>query len=281
MVAIQKSGASQVRKGKQDHIILFDSLADIRALVEEKNVKINSDNWAGGLSPDRAKDFLLTGDPSQVAKSDEYMERLESLIKIDTHAMQWRDSVAGAFPNIPAYISGHPLAMRQRVRNASEFAPLAIVVDTVISAGISEETIQKRGSTILALVRLLGAVRPLELYVCAGMGARSGGAHWYFAKINTNPLDLASAGFALCHPSFPRGVCYETARTHQDKFDGRWPYHNAGPVAEFHTVCKQWLPHIEEFLALPGAYYDDPAVTDPEKWIREQLAIFAPMVATE
>ncbi len=281
MVAIQKSGASQVRKDRQDHVILFDSLSDIRALVEEKNIQINSDGWAGGLSADKAKEFLVKGDQSQVAKSDKYMERLESLIKIDTHALNWCDSVAGAFPNIPAYISGHPLAMRQRVRNASEFAPLAIVVDTVISAGISKETIQMRGSAILALVRLLGSVRPLELYVCAGMGASSGGAHWFFAKINTNPLDLASAGFALCHPAFPRGICYETARTHQDKFDGRWPYHNAGPVAEFHTVCKQWLPHIEEFLALPGAYYDDPAVTDPEKWIREQLDIFAPMVATE
>lgn len=282
MAIIQKSAASLVKKGVTEHVTTFDSLAEIPALVSEKGVKVNSGGWAGGLSQDNAMEFCRTGNASQVAKSDEYLTRLEGLIKIDTHAMRWQDNVSGSIPNVPAYIAGHPLSMRRRTRESSEFSPLAIVIDTTISAGINKDTIQKRGAAILALVRLLGFVRPVELYVACGVGTNAGGAHWIFARINTSPLDLASAGFALCHPAFPRGICYEIARRSQDSFNGHWPYNEHDKsVKHFHDICQRWLPHMDEFLALPGVHYNDPATTNPEQWIKEKLAIFAPMVATE
>ena len=282
MAITTKSAASLVKKGVTEHVITFDSLVEIPGLVSERGVTVNSDKWAGGLGHIQAMEFCLTGDHSQVAKSDEYLTRLESLIKIDTHAMRWQDNVSGSIPNVPAYIAGHPLAMRRRTRESSEFSPLAIVVDTTISAGIDKDTIQKRGAAILALVRLLGSVRPIELYVACGVGTTTGGANWIFARINTSPLDLASAGFALCHPTFPRGICYEIARRSQDGFNGQWPYNDHDTsVKHFHDICQRWLPHVAEFLALPGAHYNDPAATDPEQWIKEKLAIFAPMVATD
>ena len=199
--------------------------------------------------------------------------------------MAWQNALAGGSPLVPAYLAGHPLAMRQRVRIASQHAPMAIVVDTTISSGISNETIRKRGAAILALVRLLGAVRPIELYAACGIGSNQhDGATWFFARIETAPLDLGRAGFALCNPTFPRGIFYEVGRSrcvNPNGFSGNWPYSDHDTAQKrFHDVCKRWLPHIDEFLALPGAHYNDPTTENPEAWIKDKLAIFAPMVAT-
>jgi hypothetical protein len=195
------------------------------------------------------------------------------------------NDVVGSTPNIPAFLAGQPLCMRRRARDMSDRAPLCVIVDTAISAGISHETIRRRGAAILALVRLLSSRRALELWAGISMGtgedsswryssrSATGACHVY-TRIDTAPLDLARAAFMLTHTAAPRVLGYGVAEMPPRGGNGRWPYNRNGALSEehFRDVARVAFPYLQEFLAVPGLYLTDPLAKNPKQWIKDRLA---------
>lgn len=267
-----------VREGAQTIFAIFDDMGDLAAHAGQ-HVIFSSSNWRGNIDSVEAIEACRNGDLSRVAKSDALLAKMEAHA-LPTARRAWRDDVCGSIPNVPAFVAGHPLAMRRRVRGESESAPLAIIADLTSSAGVSTRDVETRGAAILALVRALAARRPVELWVCAGLGWRGNHAAFAVVRIETAPLDLARAAFAITHPAMSRGLLYKTLqKTPEIRSEGTWPFQLGGPLtrAEMECVFAPVMTHVTETLCLPGIHKDDESVTDPEAWIARQLAEHAPV----
>jgi len=230
-----------------------------------------ADEWSGGLEAAEAARRCHYGDLSRVPPSDALLSRFERF-SFQSVRREWRDDISGQVPNVPAYIAGTPLSMRRRAKVQSPAAPLAIVVDLTTSAMIKTDAIERRGAAILAVVRVLSARRPVELWAGTMTDANNRqDASAHFARIETAPLDLARAAFVLVSPAFPRQLCYGASRL--DGFEGHWPYGSDTVSRQFmEDIIRPAMPHIGDFLAIPGAHITDSMHKNPEEWIESTLA---------
>ena len=230
-----------------------------------------ADEWSGGLEAAEAARRCHYGDLPRVAASDALLSRFERF-SFQSVRREWRDDICGQVPNVPAYLAGTPLSMRRRAKVESAAAPLAIVVDLTSSAMIGSKDLERRGAAILAIVRVLSARRPVELWAGTITDADSRkNATAHFARIETAPLDLARAAFVLVSPAFPRQLCYGASRL--DGFEGHWPFGNDTTSRRFlEDIIRPAMPHIGDFLAVPAAHQTDEIHKSPEAWMESTLA---------
>lgn len=270
------------RPGAKDYFFMFDTPRELADFAKTCGGRVNAhspDQWAGNVTGLQAVKMAQEGDLSGVASSDAMLEKFERFT-FETGRKAWSNDVCGSIPNVPAYVAGHPLAMRRRTRQDSAAAPIAVVVDLTTSGSITAEQIAKRGAAILALVRILSTRRPVELWAGTGLDADGRkNSVWTFAKIETAPLDLATAAHVLTHASFPRILCYEISRQHHG-YTGGWPY-GAGPKMQFRphlsAIVAPAFTHTAQTLCLPPLFMADESVNYPEKWIEARLSELSPV----
>lgn len=234
--------------------------------------------WMGGMSYKEACHAAYAGDPAGVAASDKLMSEFEALAPV---SRRWRtiDTVAGGAPNIGAYLAGSPLAMRRRQRELDQGAPLTIFVDAVSSAGIEAKDLKKRGAAVLALVRVLGAVRPVTVYMVAGGGSFGDGPAAFVMVRMDNPLDLSRAAFFLGHPGAGRGLAYSIMGKAVDPkragiYTGSWAWgNNKKYVQHAPAIYANAIgANVDECLYLSPPHLSDPAIENPSKWVLDMLA---------
>lgn len=224
-------------------------------------------DWYGGQDTHEALRRATAGDLALVAPSDALVSRLEDQV---IHTKKWRniDDVVGSLPNVPAYLAGHPVAMRRRQREDRDDAPISVFIDLTSSGGIDATSVLARGTTILAFARLLTEHRAVELWAGIALGGpMSSTVAW---RIDTTPLDLARAAHLLCAPSMSRGVGYELSYA-AHRSSGMWPFsdygrHKASAQRRLEAVM------LREVCYVPPIYLTDPLVTDPVGWIKRELA---------
>lgn len=261
---------------------LFDTPAELADFADARcsthNNYTRGGSWTGGDNGRAATRKTRQGDLSRVPASDALMIRFEKFA-FETERRAWRDDIAGGFPNVPAYLAGHPLAMRRRINDASAAAPLAIIVDLTTSAGIDAKTIERRGAAILALTRILTMRRPVELWAGCMTGSGSGNQNMgaVFCKLETTPLDVATAAYIMTSAAFPRALCYAIAAVECGYSAGGWPYSDHGASrTHLSDICAQAFTHATETLCVPAVHMHDDITNDPEGWIERKLAELAP-----
>ena len=226
-------------------------------------------SWMGGLTRSQAILAARNGHQPSVASSDEYMGKFEELA---FQARKWTtvDAVAGGAPNVGAYLAGSPVSMRRRQRVMNDFAPLTIFLDVVSSGGISAEYLKKRGAAVLALVRMLGATRPVQLYAVGGLGGRRNG---YIMVKMPEVADLGRSAFMMAHPAAARGMLYACAHRVEEGVKGSWAFHSV--EAYRHNGLKIYAEAIgapeADCLYVPPPYLGEQDLV-PEKWLPEMLA---------
>lgn len=271
-IPVPQSIREKLGRKATTHLNLFDSPAQLAEAAQAGGRVHNGDSWSGGLSPAEAVRRSRMGDLERVGPSDSLMSRFERFgFEAPRHA--WRDDVAGAVPNVPAFLAGHPLAMRRRVKIQDVAAPLAVIVDLTSSSNVSPSDLERRGAAILALVRILSARRPVELWAGCATDADNGkNASVTLARIETAPLDLARAAFVMVGASFPRQLCYGLSRA-RNGFAGGWPYssHTISRTM-FRDMIADAFPHVADMLCVPAAHSDDQIHKNPEAWIESKLA---------
>lgn len=264
---------------KLDHFTLqtMSEFASVCRDAETQNAYRMPNPWSGGISHTEACRMIEAGDLAAVAASDALLTTMEEKLSIPTARKRWQDCVAGAYPNVPAYIAGQPLSMRRRARDDSAYAPLAIIVDLTSSASIHVSDLRKRGAAILALVRALAARRPIELWAGCSIDADNlrNAFHWY-VRIETAPLDLARAAYMLTHPAVCRGLIYGLGYKFHE-YQGDWPY-NRGQTFRAHAdkIISRAFPHVTGTLFIPPVFSGDPAINNPVAWIEQHLKTFDP-----
>jgi hypothetical protein len=266
---------------------LIGDAAQTARLFENVNPQRDSrksrrDPWSGNQTFDESLAHFRNGNPALVPASDAYLEKLTDRPLV---SRRWQivPSVAGGAPNVPAMLSGHPLAMFRRQRIASDQAPLAIIVDVASSAGIGTRDLERRGAAILALVRMLSASRAVSLYVgvsvtCGHLkGDRTHDATHIFTRCDTAPLDLARLAHMLGQPSTARrlyyGAAYEAEGAPTGDHSLFWPYLN-GPSAireHAHAILSRAIPDACESLYIGAAHISDEAIKSPEQWLDDMM----------
>ena len=285
MHSVECEAPDQVKKAAQrGHInqkfFMFESTGEL-ADYYEKNCRNTTswshpaDNWVNHDSNQDVIRKCHTGDNDYVAASDALLAKYET-VALETMRPQWENVMAGSRANVQAYIAGHPQAMQLRKRLPNAGSPIAIIVDISQSGTINLGQIRKRGIAILALTRALSARRPVELWI--GSVFQCHRQHWAtaIARIDTAPLDLASAAYTMCSASYTRRACYGIGQT--VGFDGGWFLSPDFERKWMKDLFQPVFPHVDEMLCIPGMAISDASVNDPERWIDEKVAQYAPML---
>lgn len=263
-------------RGGTDYFAVADlpGFAELADGIDSNRKRRMTDDWCGAKSHAVAVDQVRNGDLAGVAASEALLADLETEQFVSP---VWRNrlDVVGGTPCVPAFLAGHPMAMRRRERVATEQGPLAIVVSLTLSAGISVSDMRKRGATLLALVRLLSTARPVELWTAVCLGGSGHGCH-VLTRLDTAPLDLARAAHMLTCPSVTRGLGYGICN--ELRAGGGWPHNDydayQATARELYTGA---IGTNSEVLYVGAAHVNDPLVRKPVEWIKETLAKFGGM----
>jgi len=232
-------------------------------------------NWAGELLAD-ALEHILTGYQAGTNRARELFDQLTDAMP-ETARPSWDLSVAGQFPCVPAYLAGVPDCMYRRDSRKTDSAPLRVFASIGVSGGITAADAERRGAAVLALCMKLEAVRPVELYLYSDMGG-SGYACTPIVRVQTQPLDLASASYAMANIATLRRICFRFVDYHTNNlWQGGWAWDLDPSHSVARDATRAAVGATADDLVIPAMYVDDPCVTTPVEWINRQLNRYAPV----
>ena len=280
MARVQKTFPSFKRGNRKDVVTLFDSVGEFADAVQAdgSGAERRGGGWAGNDDLDTTIRKCRTGDLARAASSDEYMSKLENKFVFESSAFRNVDALTGGVPNVGAFLAGNPMNMRQRRRVQTEAAPLNIVIDVVSSGGIESRDLERRGAALLALVRLLSAQRPVNLWVAASALPYSAtSTHTASAvafRVDTAPLDLARAAHVLCSTGVARQMAYGFVSHQVGAPNGElhWPYDDHEFSRQRGAEFWQRAFGMEEMLFIAPPFVKDEMIQQPEKWLTDMLA---------
>jgi hypothetical protein len=266
-----------LKRNATDHFIIADSLAELamfcdRSVPSESSYRMRGEaGWYGGDNFETIRDKTIAGDVSVVPQSDKLLAQFEQYSFASARNVVI-DDVVGAIPNVQAFLSGSPMSMRRKVKAQSDTAPVAVVIDLVSSASITAAQILQRGIALLAFVRAISMRRPVELWVSNGLDADGRkNAVWAFARIDTTPLELAHACYALSCVGVARALCYGMSEALHG-YQGTYPYDDAQLTRKHYAeIVRSALPHVTDVVAIPVILASDPLLHNPTAWVRDQL----------
>lgn len=231
-----------------------------------------ADDFNGYESMADAKRNSIEGRLSLVPQAEALLSQIETSGLIARGAPAYVNDVAGAFPNVPAFLSGHPECMFRRgdVEALSEQSPMTVYVDCCASAAISAKELQGRGIAILALVLALSERRPIDLYVFASLG-ESDVATVPIVRIEARPLDIAAASYALTAAAFLRQMCMGWSAP--GGYRGGWAFDLTPTNVAHQRHIRTILGAEKQDLVVHAAFVGDKLHDKPLEWLKSQLAI--------
>lgn len=266
-------------------ILRYDSPAALAAAYEalpksrRQNAERHAHSWMGGSMADAVKG-CVSGDDKLVSEA----QRMLDLFEVDAPTMrpEWRPCVYGAYPIVPDALAGYPDAMRRVVNVGSDVAPIRIYVATSSSAALHHDQLTKRGTALLALAMALSAIRPVELYAVATMQSHDeptrddradSGAALIVTKINSQPLDLATACHMLTSITTDRGITHQIGFEHMG-FTGGWAFGIEPRLPDARRKLARALDATERDIVVAGAWLYDETVKQPVEFVRKELRAF-------
>lgn len=259
----------RVALGKKavENVVLFDNLDEAAEALDRAERPDTYDLMRGLSAPCRAGDLTLA------AASDAFLSSFET-DNIETVGFHWRDDVCGSFANVPAYISGVPTCMRNRRKAQNAASPIAVVFDAFPSMSVSGDAMAKVGAAVTAFVRILATRRPVELWVGGSLdNQKNFGSSWVLTRVETAPLDLSRAAYAICHEKFGRYSSSQLIRANIQGSGGAWPYCSQNLTRRYMAdALRPALAHVEQILAIPAIHTGDTLQRDPRAWLTDMLA---------
>ncbi len=230
------------------------------------------DHWYGPLTYDSSVERCILGDNSIVPKAEAILAQIDAAVEVPSPV--WAPSVYGAYPMVPEYLAGAPDPMRRMIPAASDVSPVSVVVATDPAAGVTHADMLIRGVAVIALVMKLSTIRPVKLTLLSENNTQRLNAegriepYLLAVDINTQPLDLASACFAIAGASFARHLAFSV--TAHNGHSVSWPTEHNTP---------RWLPYLHRIglltdkdLFIPAARYEDRQMyTAPIDWVNSQV----------
>jgi hypothetical protein len=255
-------------------LVEFDSVEEFakacKQAVKEPSYR-RADTWTAHVSFSQAIEKSLVGDESYVDGANKLIDQLDVDMPT-TKAFKRVHSPYGGSVNMGDWLAASPTPMRRRIRTSSDIGPVNIYVSTTSSAGVDAETMKKRGYAILALLLKLQTVRPIQLYLLTELHGARDGWHYQKIRVESQPLNISVAAFALCNVGWARHLTYDYARE-IDGFNGCWPkgYDSPGYV----EARRERLGLADNDLLIKKAHVQDELVKRPLEWLTKQLEKYA------
>ncbi len=257
-----------IRPGAKDSVIVCDAGGLAKRMDEIRgnqtaSLSAHLRNCIGGLT---------RGDLSQIAQSDDFIRRLEEE-QFLSKAWRVRGDVVGSLPDIPAYIAGHPMTMRRRIRTKKPQGPLVLFLETTGSGStFANQGPLMRGSAMLALARILAPQRPVELYVCTTFG-RTLTMNAVLCRVETMPLDLGRACYMLTNLGDMSMGGHEVIRHMRADHDpGSWSYGTPDLERRYcGEIFRRFLWPDSEMLYVPAMFSSDLGGGNYYQWIKNML----------
>lgn len=248
----------------------WGSLGDLaRETATTRNrVAGTCNSWTGYRTHEQVGEMLLTGDVTMAARCERGLNKLDNLNLPLLSIAESRRSPFGGRVNMGEWMAGSPTPMRRRVRHESEIAPIKVFVGITCSVSIKAPEIERRGVAVLALLRKIQQVRPVELLVFCETQGETDGACFTVAQVDSKPLELATAAVALCHVGVARHLFYGWSLVH-DGFNGMWP--DGYQSKAYYAKRKAQMGIEETDLVLESLADWDRDFDNPEKWIMANL----------
>lgn len=266
-------------EGRSDLFALYDSGSEFGAACEAHGVAFSGGSWYGKQGKEEALEKLAIGDNSLVPASEALLAQLENALPHTARYVNVSDMVGG-LPNVPAFLAGHPINMRRRARVARDDAPISVVVDVTSSAGINADALLRRGTALLAFVRLLSDHRAVSLWCGIGLSgkgdySRGSGSSMVLWRIDTAPLDVARAAHLLSAPSVSRGLGYKLSHAVHSS-GGGWPFDSHERHCETGEARLCNVLGEQVHFVPPVMLGDDLLLKSPVDWLKRELGKYLP-----
>lgn len=232
-------------------------------------------SWDAGVGYAQAIQLAKKGDPLLVSKSSDQLDRLVNEYKLREEVRtSYKRSVMGTRVNVPEYLSGSPLCMRRKQASEMQVRSVSIYVSTTCAAGITADQMLKRGSTIMALLEYLQMSQvAVQLYLLAETHGATDGDFIQVIQVESSPLDLSTASFAIAHPAFARQITYAMAYA-MDRFNGQWPRSRGygGTSDAWEKLLSSAIGMTADDIYVPApSWYDEEIIARPEQWLDAKI----------
>lgn len=260
-------------------VVFYDSLGDFhRDLPESQCDSRSATSWNGKQTYDQAKVNLWKGDAKALASSEKLLEQIEG-DGLELASPYWDNDRVGYIPCIPSFLAGSPESMRRLQEFQTDTAPIKIFTDVCLSAEFDATALARRGTAILSLARKLQAIRPVELYLIASMHGRdakdgNGECAIPVIKLDTSPLDLTTASYAMANAGFLRQLCFGWGDARG--FNGSWAW-NSQP-SNYHSRLMEVIKASKQDLVIDGAYSSDQLMNEPLQWVNDQVRKYSKVI---
>lgn len=274
----------RIKGSDNDHVMRFESWDDFveaastpsdtwtDSYVSSRNTDERG-GWYGTPSFAAARKLALNGwqeGREQIAKLTRNLEvrLLSRIVREDVNY-----DVEGMAFDVARYLEGEPehwARLEESTMQADSHKHVRIVMNTIVSGGVTTDVMIARGSVIAALVELLEyAGTRVELWAGFGARIRAGGRYDLQVRVKAydQPLDMARVAFALAHPSMSRRMGFaliEHAPAHLEKY-----LHGGYGAPEFELDAQ------DASLYISGACVYDAQWRTPELaevWLVAELA---------
>jgi hypothetical protein len=217
-------------------------------------------DWHGNVSNARYEQMLKNGWPEGV----DGVQELDGLATDAAERIAFQRDVGGAFPIVPAYLSGAPDSMLRPHPDVNENQRgLTLVIDSSFHCGIGGDTVLKYAQTVMQLIAWLEAERiETAVYVVHTAIYRSERVMHVTPIREAGQILQPERLAALVHPAFLRRAqfamleydCYEFGH-----HGGTVPIGYGTPSHTSIAEMQAILPEAYSVIMLPKVGQGDPA----------------------
>lgn len=268
-VEYRVNGGKQVKVNRfhfENVSAFLDWLAEIEKPVDGKSTV--TERFHARSQVDNGKRVMREGDTSSVAEAqamiDKFQDEIPSLRRV------WTPTVAGFFPNVPAFLAGEPESMWRMDDDSSDRAPIRIWVGIGSSSSVTREQLIKRGAALAAFALALSERRPVYItpWWDLGNGTQTAGELISF-DLKSSPVVLSEIIAALVNPDVTRYLGLHAAFIVDRSTPDSGPWF---PNAFNEKWMRECLGCGESDIWMPGIHTTDKMLTDPIGWIKREIA---------
>lgn len=234
------------------------------------------DSDFAGCDFNQSLDYLTDGFDKHLEKAEKLIQEMSDAQIFTQNLPMIEHAMVGGFPNVPAALNGHPKSMFRRgvSENEGTTTPLCIYVETLVSGGVSQDQLVKRGIAILGFVLAMNMIRPVEVYTVTVAAPDRRGAYGAITKIASKPLDLKRATYMLTDPSYYRRLAFSSMRERakNDTTWIAWPWGKAPTDDDYTTKMRALCQCEEQDIFIKGGYLlDEKMLKDPIGWVKDMI----------
>jgi hypothetical protein len=193
----------------------------------------------------------------------------------------WSPSIMGAYPVVPEALAGMPDCMRRRMPVEDDRAPVRMFLSMLVSSGVSESAMAKRGAALAALAYKMSAERPVELYAVYDMkvnGQGEGRSTVDIVRIPSSPIDEQTVAFLCGAKESSRRLGFALGSDNAGATSTMGSIHWLGgsqpAEPDYMTMLRAAVSATEHDIVLPGGHVteQDEMLIDPVGWIDKRIA---------